>query len=92
MKFVLEICAVLLLAARHGQALQCKVCDEGSQSGSYGTFERDDTSYSKFHLRETVCKDDTPLTTCEEDYDVCVKYDIIYDTTVAWYSNSNSKY
>ena len=41
--------------------------------------ENDD--YNHFHFMETACSDDTPLTTCNEGDDVCLMYDITYDTT-----------
>ena len=88
MKFLLVIGAVLILTTRNGWALECKVCDSGEQGyvndhdGSVDTYQDFGDALMadrrKFHLVEDVCSDNTPMTTCDKDENVCVTYNMIY--------------
>ena len=92
MKFLLVIGVVLILAARNGLALECKVCDEGDiayiqNPGDEQNDDIDDYSpihekptWTKYHFVEELCSESTPLTTCEDQDDVCVTYKINYAT------------
>ena len=93
MKFLFAIGAVLiLLTPGNVWALQCKVCDDGdkvklfgdgSLDGDYEDFQSSALEDArKYHLIEEICSENTPMTACDEDENVCVTYDIRYEAFI----------
>ena len=89
MKFLFVIGAVLILTARNGWALECRVCDSGisalmNNDGTLGRYFDIFTGLSdktKFHFVEDACSENTPMTTCDKEENVCVTYKMIYFTS-----------
>ena len=71
----LIVTVVILVVAREGWSISCKVCDEGRKKagGSDTYIEISDQKFKDF-LMEDMCKDDTPQTTCDDDNELCITY------------------
>ena len=76
MKYLI-VTVIILLVANEGWSLSCKICDEGEKKiqGSDTYSDIPDDNHKHF-LMEDLCKDDTPLTTCDDDNELCVTYEM----------------
>ena len=74
MKYLI-VTVIILVVAREGWSISCKVCDEGGKKagGSDTYIEISDEKFKEF-LMEDMCKDDTPQTTCDDDNELCITY------------------
>ena len=75
MKYLI-VTVIILVVAREGWSISCKVCDEGGKKagGSDTYIEISDEKFKEF-LMEDMCKDDTPQTTCDDDNELCITYE-----------------
>ena len=76
MKYLI-VTVIILLVASGGWSLSCKVCDEGEKKREdQDSFEDIPADKQKHFLMEDLCKDDTPQTTCDDDNELCVTWEM----------------
>ena len=89
MKYLI-VTVIILLVAREGWSISCKVCDEGQKKPEESdTFSDIPDSQHKFFLMEDLCEDDTPQTTCNDDDELCVTWGMEFGVkNYDYYNNS----
>ena len=76
MKYLI-VTVIILLVAREGWSLSCKVCDEGEKKPEDSdTFVDIPDRNHKHFLMKDLCEDDTPTTTCDDDNELCVTWEM----------------